>query len=217
MTLQTAAVRHLPSEDRLTAYAAGSLSPPEAVVMAAHLALVPESAAYVRRLQAVGGELLEQEQPVALSADALARALARVEADGGEVEAPPPLNDMPELPEPLRRYALGRWRRVAPGFRIRPVDAPTDGKKRVFLLEMKPGHAAPHHTHDGDELTVTLKGAYRCGDQIFRPGDLEEADCDIRHQPTVEGDDVCLCVAALEGDIQLAGPLRWLFQPFARI
>lgn len=213
----TASAAHLPSEDRLIAYASGSLSPPEAVVLAAHVALNPDTAAHVRRLQALGGQLLERETPVALSSDALTRALARVEADGGEVEAAPPLNDMPDLPEPLRRYALGKWRTVAPGFRVRPVRAPTDGKKRVFLLEIQPGKSAPVHTHDGDELTVVLKGAYACGDQVYGPGDFEEADCDLTHQPRVHGDQTCLCVAALDGEIRLRGPLSWLFQPFARI
>ena len=213
MTHQT----RMPSEDRLIAYASGSASPPEAVVMAAHVALVPESAAFVRRLQALGGELLDREAPVALSSDALTQALARVEADGGEVRAEPPLNDMPELPEPLRRYPLGKWRTVAPGFRVRPIEGPVDGRKRAFLLEIQPGKSAPVHTHDGDELTVVLKGAYRCGDQVFRPGDFEDADCDLTHKPVVEGDEVCLCIAALDGEIRLRGPLSWLFQPFARI
>src|SRR5688572_8941142 len=99
--------RHSPSEDRLAAYASGTLSPPEAVVVAAHLALRPDNAAWVRRLMAVGGEMLEDTAPEPMSPDALSHALARVEADAGEVEAPPVLNDMPELPEPLRRYALG--------------------------------------------------------------------------------------------------------------
>ncbi|WP_392354136.1 hypothetical protein V8F63_00135 [Brevundimonas sp. LF-1] len=52
-----------PSEERLLAYAAGTLSPPEAVVVAAHLALRPANDAWVRRLQSVGGEFLEETPP----------------------------------------------------------------------------------------------------------------------------------------------------------
>ena len=42
----TVAARN-PSEERLLAYAAGTLSPPEAVVVAAHLALRPANDAWV--------------------------------------------------------------------------------------------------------------------------------------------------------------------------
>lgn len=52
-----------PSEERLLAYAAGTLSPPEAVVMAAHLAMRPANDAWVRDLQSVGGEFLNETPP----------------------------------------------------------------------------------------------------------------------------------------------------------
>ena len=52
-----------PSEERLLAYAAGTLSPPEAVVMAAHLAMRPANDAWVRNLQSVGGEFLNVTLP----------------------------------------------------------------------------------------------------------------------------------------------------------
>ena len=150
-----------PSEERLLAYAAGTLSPPEAVVVAAHLALRPANNAWVRRLQSLGGEFLEEAQPSTLSDGALARAMARIETDAGEAaRAPPPPNDMPELPEPLRRYALGRWRWIGPGIRARDVHAPRDGDCRVILLKIDPGRATPRHTHGGVELTCVLSGAY---------------------------------------------------------
>ena len=76
----TVAARN-PSEERLLAYAAGTLSPPEAVVVAAHLALRPANDAWVRRLQAVGGAFLETTRPADLSDGALARAMARIETD----------------------------------------------------------------------------------------------------------------------------------------
>ncbi|MGH7019228.1 MAG: ChrR family anti-sigma-E factor, partial [Brevundimonas sp.] len=149
-----------PSEERLLAYAAGSLSPPEAVVIAAHLALRPANDAWVRRLQAVGGEFLEEAAPVALSADALAHAMALIETDAGEAKPPAPLNDMPELPESLRRYALGPWRWIGPGIHARDVHAPRDGACRVILLKIDPGRETPRHTHGGVELTCVLSCAY---------------------------------------------------------
>lgn len=217
MTAPLAKTRHDPSEERLLAYASGALSPPEAVVVAAHLALRPANDAWVRRLQSVGGALLADTAPADLSEHALARAMARIETDAGEARPQPPLNDMPELPEPLRRYALGPWRWIGPGIRIRDVHAPRDGDCRVILLKIDPGRETPRHTHGGVELTCVLSGAYATDDHRFDVGDLEEADDDVLHQPRVVSDEPCLCVVALDGQIQLDGWLGRLMQPFVRL
>lgn len=209
--------RHSPSEERLLAYAAGALSPPEAVVMAAYLAIRPDSDAWVRRLQAVGGRLLEDLEPEPMPDDALARVLARAEVDNGEVLAPTPLNDMAGLPEPLRRYGLGPWRWLGPGMRSRDVLAPRDGDCRVILLEIGPGRETPKHTHGGIELTCVLRGAYATETARFDVGDFEEADPEVLHQPRVVSDEPCLCVVALDGQIQLDGWLGKVLQPFIKL
>ena len=206
-----------PSEERLLAYAAGTLSPPEAVVVAAHLALRPANDAWVHRLQAVGGEFLEEAAPVALTDDALSHAMALIETDAGEARPPAPLNDMPELPEPLRRYALGPWRWIGPGIRARDVHAPRDGACRVILLKIDPGRETPRHTHGGVELTCVLSGAYATETERFDVGDLEEADPEVLHQPRVVSETPCLCVVALDGEIRLEGWLGRLMQPFVRL
>lgn len=208
---------HNPSEERLLAYAAGTLSPPEAVVVAAHLAMRPQNEAWVRTLQAVGGRLLDDLEPQALAEDALARVMARAETDAGEVLASTPLNDMAGLPEPLRRYALGPWRWLGPGMRARDVHAPRDGDCRVILLEIGPGRETPKHTHGGIELTCVIHGAYATETAVFEPGDFEEADGEVLHQPRVVSPDPCLCVVALDGQIQLDGWLGKLMQPFIKL
>lgn len=209
--------RHTVSDERLLAYAAGVLSPPEAVVVATHLSMRPQAAAFARRLQSVGGRLLEEIQPEPMDEYALAWTLARAEIDAGEVETSPPLNDMPQLPELLRRYALGPWRWMGPGARVRDVLAPRDGACRVILLEIQPGRVMPRHTHGGVELTCVISGAYATDDERFDVGDLEEADQETLHQPRVVSDETCLCVAALDGQILLDGWLGKLFQPFIRL
>lgn len=207
-----------PSEERLLAYAAGVLSPPEAVVIAAHLALRPANRAWVRRLQSVGGALLDATTPVALSAGALDSAMARIGTDAGDATVEPPLNEMAgELPEPLRRYGLGPWRWVGPGIRVRDVHAPRDGACRVILLKIDPGRQTPRHTHVGPELTCVLSGAYATETERFELGDLEEADSSVLHRPRVVSDEPCLCVASLAGEIQLDGWLGRLMQPFIRL
>lgn len=206
-----------PSEERLLAYATGTLSPPEAVVMAAHLAMRPANQSWVQRLQAVGGAFLQDTAPASLSDDALLKTMALIETDTGEARCPLPLNDMPELPEPLRHYALGKWRWVGPGIRVRDVHAPRDGKCRVILLKIDPGRETPRHTHGGVELTCVISGAYATETDRFDVGDFEEADHETLHQPRVVSDEPCLCVVALDGQIQLGGLFGRLMQPFVRL
>ena len=96
-----------PSEERLLAYAAGTLSPPEAVVMAAHLAMRPANDAWVRDLQSVGGEFLNETLPSPLSNAALALAVARIETDAGHARRRPPLH---ARRRPLRaEHFRARW------------------------------------------------------------------------------------------------------------
>ncbi|MDP1632368.1 MAG: ChrR family anti-sigma-E factor [Caulobacter sp.] len=210
-------VQHFPNEDTLLAYAAGTLRTPEAVVVATHLALSPTSTAWVRRLQDVGGQVLESLDPAAMAPGALDQALARAEADGGVATAPAPLNDMPELPEPLRRYPLGPWRWIGPDMHVRDVLGPRDGDCRVILLRIGAGRKTPFHTHDGSELTCVISGAYSTEVARFGPGDLEEAGPETRHQPVADADGPCLCVASLEGQIRLPGLLGRILQPIARL
>ena len=67
------------------------------------------------------------------------------------------------------------------------------------------------------ELTCVLTGAYATETERFDVGDLEEADHQTLHQPRVVSEEPCLCVAALDGQIQLDGWLGRLFQPFVRL
>ncbi len=206
-----------PSEDTLLAYAAGTLRAPEAAVVAAHLALCPESAGFVEHLQRLGGHLLERLPETALSGDAMARMMARIDADGGESEAEPRLNDMAELPEPLRRYELGPWRWLGPGTRVRSVGVPKAGESRVLLFKIDPGRRMPQHSHNGVELTCVLSGSYSDEAGRFGPGDFEEADEATDHRPMVDSDVPCICIVALDGQIRLSGMVGRLMQPFVRL
>ncbi|MDI6624925.1 MAG: ChrR family anti-sigma-E factor [Brevundimonas sp.] len=205
-----------PSEERLLAYAAGTLSPPESVVVATHLALRPETARWVDDLQAVGGEVLESLEPAAVADDLLARTLASLSAPEESVR-PEPANDMTELPEPLRRYELGPWRWIGPDMHVRDVHAPRDGDCRVILLRIGSGRTTPVHTHAGVELTCVISGAYETDEARFGPGDFEEADGEVHHRPRTVSAEPCLCVVALDGQIRLDGWIGRLLQPLVRL
>lgn len=209
--------RRQPSEERLLAYAAGTLSAPEAVVVATHLALKPETRAWADLGRAVGGAILDQAEPVALDAGARDAALARLDSSvSADERAAPPSADS-SLPAPLRGLPLGPWRWIGPGVHVRNVIGPRDGACRVILLRIAPGQCAPRHTHGGIELTCVISGAYTTEDGVFAAGDFEEADPNVTHQPRVISEEACLCVAALDGQIVLPGRIGRLLAPFVKL
>ena len=210
-------LRRQPSEERLLAYAAGTLSAPEAVVVATHLALKPQTRPWADLGRAVGGALLEEAEPVSLDAGARDAALARLDDPAPAEELVVPKSADPSLPEPLRGLPLGPWRWAGPGVHVRDVIGPRDGDCRVILLRIAPGQCAPRHTHGGVELTCVISGAYATEDGVFAQGDLEEADPNVTHQPRVVSPEPCLCVAALDGQIVLPGRLGRLLAPFVKL
>lgn len=210
-------LRRQPSEERLLAYAAGTLSAPEAVVVATHLALKPQTRPWADLGRAVGGALLEEAEPVSLDAGARDAALARLDDPAPAEEQVVPKSADPSLPEPLRGLPLGPWRWAGPGVHVREVIGPRDGDCRVILLRIAPGQCAPRHTHGGVELTCVISGAYATEDGVFAQGDLEEADPNVTHQPRVVSPEPCLCVAALDGQIVLPGRLGRLLAPFVKL
>jgi putative transcriptional regulator len=210
-------LRRQPSEERLLAYAAGTLSAPEAVVVATHLALKPQTRPWADLGRAVGGALLDDAEPVALDAGAREAALARLDVPVASEESVPAKSADPSLPEPLRGLPLGPWRWAGPGVHVRNVIGPRDGDCRVILLRIAPGQCAPRHTHGGVELTCVIRGAYATEDGVFAQGDFEEADPKVTHQPRVVSEEACLCVAALDGQIVLPGRLGRLLAPFVKL
>jgi putative transcriptional regulator len=62
-----------------------------------------------------------------------------------------------------------------------------------------------------------LQGAFRHELGRYGPGDFEAADSSIDHTPFVEEGDTCICLVAMQGDLELRGWLGKLMQPFVRL
>jgi putative transcriptional regulator len=192
-------IRH-PDEARLLDYAAGALDHGQRLVLACHVGACAECAAKVAPAEALGGVLLESSPPVAMSDDALARIMARIDrppaAAAGVVE--PPAGWIRVPPEVV--LAARRRTHVAPGVWTAPV-AHGPGRSRTYLLGLKPGRGVPHHAHRGGEMVCVLKGAFVDGDIVHQMGDFSESDETVRHHPTVAGHEDCVCLITSERPI----------------
>ena len=186
-------ISHHPSEQTLLAYAAGTLPEALAIVTATHISQCPSCQRSLATLEATGGALLDELDPVPLSGDALDRLLAR--ADEPAPPPPPVLN--PGLPAPLDRVALGRWWPIGLGIRYRPLR--TAGSAWGGLVLAQPGRALPRHGHAGLELTCILSGSFADATGAYVAGDLSEPLTDHDQPPLAIGSEPCFCIIASEG------------------
>ena len=213
---------HLP-ENFLLDYAAGSLAEPESVVVASHLSMCGTCNERVELLESVAGNLLDEEESVSLDFGAFDTVLQKIDLSDDEPasESVKTLNADTRkiIPPPLRDYLEHdldelSWRFIGSG--IREAILVKDGESRLSLIKIRPGGKVPTHTHEGEEFTLILHGAYTDGERRFAKGDLAIADENVDHAPVVDGDEYCLCLALFKGPVRMTGPIGRLMNPLIR-
>lgn len=209
------------TEETLMRLGAGTLAAGPSMVVRAHLAGCTACRTKVTQYEAVGGALLELEEPAPLPSDMLAALRARIEREGEQAasfpEPPPPQVDGIRLPDSLRGCEVGPWRWVGPGRRMSRLTSAQAPDANLILLKVGPGLALPDHGHIGKEFTYIVSGSYTDRFGTFKAGDLAEMDDDVEHQPIVDPESECICLAALEGKMRFTGLIGRILQPFVRI
>jgi len=211
-------IRHHLSDQLLMAYAAAGLPEAFSLVVATHVSLCDDCRARLDSFDAVGGVLVDMADEVALEADALAAALARIERPIAPVAATRRAPGV--FPTPLQDYVGGdlaavRWRRVGGG--VRQAILPTGKDATVRLLYIPAGTAVPDHGHRGLELTLVLQGAFADASDTFARGDVEIADEAVEHIPVALAGADCICLAATDAPLRFRGWIPRLAQPLLRI
>jgi putative transcriptional regulator len=215
-------INHHPQPDLLYDYAAGTLPEGLALAVATHLALCPDCALQVHRMERLGGALLDEVAPEEVSDHLLDAVMARL--DEPVPVAPRASLDRDTLavvPSPLRRY-LGRslgdlpWRSVGRMFQEFRLPLSSSGMK-ASLMRLRPGILMPQHTHRGNEYTMVLAGGYQDAGKAFGPGDFDAKDRADKHQPVVDADGECICLVVLDAPVKLTGTVGLLVNPFLRI
>jgi putative transcriptional regulator len=209
-------ISHHPSDLTLARFAGGTLGAGPELVVATHLSGCPQCRGRLRSFEAVGGAMLDEAAPVRLSPDAFARALERLDDTGPRAE-PQSRVLHPDLPPPLNAYEIGPWRLVGPGVRWRRLTLPESPDANVIMLRVAAGRPVPHHGHSGTEYTQVLTGSFSDALGQYRAGDCIEMDEEVSHQPVVDRDGACICLAAVEGRLRLSGWIGRLMQPLIGI
>ena len=213
---------HVPNDEVLLEYAAGTLAEAPSLMVATHLALCPESRSRVGGMEAVGGAMLEEIVPSDLSADILDSLLARLDEPGPALTRPRHETvSAPVLPQPLRDY-LGcdldgiQWNRRGMGVATAELPMAADGG-HSFLLKVEAGRAMPQHTHEGEEWVMVLKGAFDDETGHYVRGDIAVSDDTVEHQPVAAPGEDCVCLVFTDGPLKLTGPFGRFLNPFVKI
>jgi putative transcriptional regulator len=206
-------IQHHPGDELLLPLAAGRLNAGQAVVVSTHLESCAECRVRLHTLQALGGALLEEAEPVALEPGAWERTLQRVDRAPREPAARattasrphPPLPAGIRWPASLQSCRVSAWRWMGPSMRYARVTVPHDPDSTLYLLRIGEGRSLPRHTHSGTELTQVLCGAFDDGRSVFGPGDFDAADEAVHHQPVVQAGATCVCLAYVGARMRFDG------------
>jgi putative transcriptional regulator len=216
-------INHHPDEATILAYAAGAVTEGFSLVLAAHMELCPYCRSRMAQASAVGGELLNELQPVAMSENGFGEIWSRIESDPVEVlpepQAPAPIDGIPGILKPYLPGSLEslNWRSLAPGIRQYRLNGVESGRGSVRLISIAPGTTIPHHTHLGSELTLVIKGAYEDEIGHFMRGDLADLDTSIHHQPVADDAEPCICIVATDDRLHFSGVFSRMLQPLIGI
>lgn len=199
---------HHPSPDILAEYAAGALHGGAMLVVACHIESCAVCRGEVALWEGVAGALLENSAPSPLSDGALERMLARLDDGEPRQPAPPAIPDFLygfDLPEPLKSRKIGRRRRVTPNIWFAPVEMPSQGPARTYLVYAGRNTVLAEHTHAGREFTHVIKGAFADGGGRYAQGDFACTDDTVTHTPAVTGESDCLCLISADAPMRLTG------------
>ncbi|HEX2528056.1 MAG TPA: ChrR family anti-sigma-E factor [Geminicoccus sp.] len=206
-------------QELLMAFAAGRLAEPVTLAIATHVALNPKAHAVVRAYEELGGRFLEELEPEPLPPGSLDAVMALLDTPPVTPRPRTGIQQDPSIPPVLARYLPAPidqlpWKRLGPVAEY-PLLKEVAGYK-TQLLRIQAGRKVPQHTHDGNELTVVLRGAYGDGIGHYARGDLSVADGSINHQPKADEGEECLCLAVTDARLRLTGTLGRLLNPFIR-
>lgn len=222
-------IQHRPPEEMLVDYATGALPQPVAMAVATHAQLCAESQQDIQAMEAVGGAMLVDLEPVPVSEGALAKVLKQI----GEAPATAEHGAAPDARVQADTDAVGslhrdvlavlegkgesiHWKRKGPAVSSAALPCDVPGFD-LRLLKIKAGKAVPQHTHDGMEITLCLSGGYSDGDAHYARGDFQVADPSLDHRPVADDDGDCIVLAVVEKRIRLTSRTGRLINPFVRL
>lgn len=90
------------------------------------------------------------------------------------------------------------WTQLWSGVDTFDIELSPDAKGDLRLIRLAPGAALPEHGHQGEELTLVLRGAFNDAFGSFSAGDFADLDDSHRHVVAAAEDGECIILVASE-------------------
>jgi len=211
------AIRHHIPDDLLMGYAAGALPQAFDLVVATHVSLSDDARARLAGFEELGGAVLAELEECEVGEDSLEKTLAKIAGMAPTPKASPVAGT---FPKPLQDILGGdesavKWKSLGMGAKQAIVCS--DDGATARLLYIPAGQAMPQHGHNGMEMTLVLKGAFRDEGGVYARGDIEVANQEVDHQPVAEPGEDCICLIATDAKLRFQGLLPRIAQPFIGI
>jgi len=208
-------VAHHISDELMTAYAAGSLSQPFCVAIAAHISLCDDCRAAYEAHSAVGGAVLAEIDEITISGDLKDRVLAALD----DSFVPEPEFERSDIyPGPVVQLMQRRdvdWKKLGMG--VKQDILMDTGEGSVRLLHIPAGQAMPDHGHNGLEMTLVLQGSFSDETGTYGVGDIQVADDELEHTPVAGAGEPCICLAVTDAPLRFNAMIPRLLQPLFKI
>jgi putative transcriptional regulator len=215
-------ITHHLDEATIIALAAGTLGEAHGFAAATHVAYCHECRAALREAETFGGQIMQDDEPRAVTDTCRAATLASLDAiaatpvkksSATRSEVPAVLCNLLDN-TPLDSL---KWKTVVPGVSTFEIPLSSKGNTHLQLLRIGKGRKMPEHGHGGEEITVILRGSYSDHTGRYVAGDAADFDEDIEHQPQVDSDMDCICLVATEAPTRFKSFWARLAQPFVGI
>lgn len=213
-------IKYHPKDDHLAYYSAASLPLSQALCISIHIEHCHECSQKLRRLNQVGGAMIDQLKPTPVPAGLKDKLLSQLDSSNISIKTDRHHHGNPSVPRSLHQfidtgYDEISWNRASGDIQTHELCRDQNNAK-VELLRIKPGGSPGTHTHMGDEYTVILDGSFSDEAGLYQKGDFLVRDSNHRHTPVATLDKPCVCLAVTEAPIQLTGFFGRLLNPLIR-
>jgi putative transcriptional regulator len=212
-------VRRHPDTNLLMDFSSGGLSPAQAIAVSVHLYFCPSCRSQADSLNDIGGRLLADVKPEALSAKCQAAVFAALDTDDSECQPVTPVrqaastSDLPPLVHQLTPVDGLNWRRLSPSLQVARLPV-GEQHYELALHHIKAGGKAPTHDHRGTEITVVLQGSFSDEVGVYHQGDFMICEPGYTHTPVATANAECVCLSVLAAPIRMVGGFKRLLNPF---
>ena len=107
------------------------------------------------------------------------------------------------------------WKTIYKGFKEFKI--PLSDNDSVKLIKMDPGTSVPLHSHNGKEYILVLDGSFCDEYGEYNKGDMQINDQKIKHNPTANNSNGCICLSITENDVVFFGKFGSILNLFTFI